>query len=349
MPAPREGLLNTPRARVLPRHTRFSPVFVLGHVRSGTSLMCRLLLDHLGVNFGTESQFIVRYHQKLQRYGDLADDGNLRRLLHDISQERFFFRTRQNFGFALDVEQAARAVGPERTYSNVLRAIFGQFAGTQGHVRWGDKTPKYTLHLPVIYGLFPDAQFIHVARDGRDVALSLFKMAFGPKTAYEAAHEWRDTVTTIRGFGHSLSPDVFSEVRYEDLLDDPTRVMWQLAEYLGIDNAGDVAAAIAPRLRTQVRGNASLTWSHAMTQREIECFESIAGRDLEAFGYPLKCPATRAPGALSVLAWRAQGIFRRLKKPSYWADNWYHLRLRVRDAARMVRGRALQSQRPAKP
>ena len=138
-----------PPWRVLARHTRFSPVFVLGHVRSGTSLMCRLLLDHLGVNFGTESQFIVRYHQKLQRYGDLADDGNLRRLLHDISQERFFFRTRQNFGFALDVERAARAVGPERTYSNVLRAIFGQFAETQGHVRWGDKTPRYSLHLPV--------------------------------------------------------------------------------------------------------------------------------------------------------------------------------------------------------
>ena len=86
-----------------------------------------------------------------------------------------------------------------------------------------------------------------------------------------------------------------------------------------------------------------------MSRREIECFESIAGRDLEAFGYPLKYPATKAPGPLSALAWRAQGIFRRLKKPSYWANNWYHLRLRMRDAARMLHVRALQSQRPAKP
>ena len=85
--------MNTPPSRVLPRHTRFSPVFVLGHVRSGTSLMCRLLLDYLDVNFGTESQFIVRYHQKLWRYGDLADDDSLRWFLHDISQERFVLRT----------------------------------------------------------------------------------------------------------------------------------------------------------------------------------------------------------------------------------------------------------------
>ena len=317
--------------RPLARHTRFGPVFVLGHARSGTSLLCRLLLDYLGVNFGTESQFIVRYHQKLWRYGDLVDDSNLRRLLHDISRERFFSRTRRNFGFVLDVERAARAVGPERTYSSVLRTIFGQFAAAQGHVRWGDKTPRYWLHLPVIAGLFPDAQFIHVARDGRDVTLSLLKMPFGAKTAYEAALEWRDTVTMIRGFRRLVSPDAFIEVRYEDLLDDPTRVIGQLAEYLGIDNAGDIAAAIAPRLRAQVRERNAFTWRQALNRREIECFESIAGRDLEACGYPVEGPVRKAPSSLAVLRWRAQGIFRRVRKASYWADNWYQFRLRVRD------------------
>jgi len=115
---------------------------VLGHARSGTSLVCRLLLDHLGVNFGTESQFIVRYQRKLSNYGDLSDDSRLRWLLQDISRERFFARTRQNFGFVFDVERALRSVA-RRTYSGVLRAIFEQFAASQGHVRWGDKTPDY--------------------------------------------------------------------------------------------------------------------------------------------------------------------------------------------------------------
>jgi hypothetical protein len=83
------------RPGVYPVHTRFSPVFVLGHSRSGTSLVCRLLLDHLGVNFGTESQFIVRYHRKLAHYGDLRDDSRLRWMIGDISRERFFARTRR--------------------------------------------------------------------------------------------------------------------------------------------------------------------------------------------------------------------------------------------------------------
>ena len=47
-------------------HTRRSPVFVIGYARSGTSLTCQLLRRFLKVSFGTESQFIVRYHRRLR-------------------------------------------------------------------------------------------------------------------------------------------------------------------------------------------------------------------------------------------------------------------------------------------
>src|SRR5687768_4954339 len=100
--------------------------------------MCRLLLDHLGVNFGTESQFIVRYHQRLARYGDLRDERRMRVLLEDLSRERFFARTRQNFGFVFDIDRAMQSI-ESPSYPSVLRAIFAQFADSQGKVRWGDK------------------------------------------------------------------------------------------------------------------------------------------------------------------------------------------------------------------
>ena len=169
-----------------PLHTRFSPVFVVGCTGSGTSLTCRLLLDHLGVNFGTESQFIIRYARHIARYGDLRVRGNMRRLLTDISRERFFPRTRRNFGFVFDVDRALRYV-TEPTYAGALRAIFEQFATSKGLVRWGDKTPEYNYHLDVLLELFPTAQFVHVVRDPRDMAVSQFKAGFGSKTAYEAA------------------------------------------------------------------------------------------------------------------------------------------------------------------
>jgi hypothetical protein len=334
----RRFLVNAVPSPVHPCHTRFSPVFVLGHARSGTSLVCRLLLDHLGVNFGTESQFIVRYHQKLSRYGDLSDDSRMRRLLQDVGRERFFARTRQNFGFVFDVERALRSI-ETRTYSGALRAIFEQFAASQGHVRWGDKTPDYCHDLPLLRELFPDAQFLHVVRDGRDVAHSLFAAGFGPKNAYEAAHAWRRTLDEVRRFRETLPADAYAEIRYEQLVNDPAGTLGVIARFLGIQNADALVEAAAPRLEVQVRSGSVSKWKQRLSWREVECFEAFAGDELTALGYPLQFrPRMARRSVLEPAFWKAQAAWRRLTNRRYWADNWYKLGLRVRDAAAPLRG-----------
>jgi hypothetical protein len=317
---------------IRPCHTHTGPVFVLGHARSGTSLLCRLLLDHLGVNFGTESQFIVRYYQKRTRYGDLGHDANLRRLFEDLSRERFFARTRQNFGFVFDAEQALRSVRT-RTYDGALRAVFGQFAASQGAVRWGDKTPDYCHHLDVIHELFPDAQFLHVVRDGRAVASSSFKTGFGPKNAFEAALAWKKALGQIRRFRDTLPAHAFAEIHYERLVDDPVATLEDIAGFLGIQNREEVVAAVAPALRAQVRVGTALKWKQELSWREIECFEAYAREELESFGYtPLFRPRTKRQGAAEQLFWQAQAAWRRLGNRRYWSDNWYKLGLRLTDA-----------------
>jgi hypothetical protein len=332
---------------VQPRHTRYSPIFVLGHSRSGTSLMCRLLLDHLGVNFGTESQFIVRYHQRLARYGDLRDERRLRVLLEDLSRERFFARTRQNFGFVFDIDRAMQSI-ESPSYPSVLRAIFAQFADSQGKARWGDKTPEYCHHLPLIRSLFPDAQFVHVIRDGRAVARSLFDTGFGPKNAYEAALDWKRTIGEITRFRDTLAAGSYIELRYEDLLEDPLRMLTSVAGFLGIENHAEVMAVTGGGLRAYVRGQNAGKWKHQLTWREIECFEAFAGDELRALGYPLQFrPRNVRLSAAEALFWQAQGVWRRLGNRRYWADNWYKLGLRIRDARPMLR--SLPRPRPLAP
>jgi hypothetical protein len=327
----------TPASRTVVEHSRVNPVFVLGHPRSGTSLTCRLLLDHLGINFGTESQFIVRLYQRLDRYGDLHDDRRLRHLFEDISKERFFERTRHNFGFCLDIHRAMRAM-EERTYAGALRAIFGQFAASQGLVRWGDKTPEYSRHLPLFRRLFPDAQYVHVVRDGRRVAVSMLKTGFGAKTALEAAKEWTHCVERIQRFGQEMPPDQFLEIRYEDLIAEPVHTMARVAEFLGVVGHETAVASLRERLRAQVRQDGAHGQSGFWTRRELECFEAIAGEQLAALGYQLDFPARpRRIGTVETALWRARGAYRRLRNPQYWADNWYKLRLRARYASRPLR------------
>jgi len=301
--------------------------------------MCWQLRAVLGVNFGSESQFIVRYYRRLAQYGDLTDDRRLRRLMEDIGEERFFVRSGRNFGFVFDVDRAMRDI-PSRTYAGVLRAIFDQFAAMRGLSRWGDKTPEYSLDLPVIAELFPEAQYVHMVRDPRDVTASVFKTGFGPKTAYEAGTDWRDTVMRIRRFQAGLPRQRFHEVRYEDLLADPVSTLGAVAAFLGIANAAELVDARAAVLRRQIRADNRAKWRHELSAREVECIDALAGEALTVFGYAPVALHPRKPGALQTAAWIVQGVVRRATNTKYWADNWYKLRLRARGASLSI-GRRL--------
>lgn len=316
----------------LPEHSRCCPVFVLGCARSGTSLTCRLLLDHLGVNFGTESQFIIRYHRRLRHYGDLRITANMRRLFTDISRERFFQRTRRNFGFVFDIERALRSV-PEPTYAGALSAIFGQFAATKGLERWGDKTPEYNHHLDTLLELFPDAQFLHIVRDPRDVALSHMKTGFGSTNAHDAAVHWRNAVRLVRSFGDRLPPGQFMQFKYEQLLADPAGTLDAIAQFLGVVNHATVMAGLAGHLRAQVRTATAGRSPAFFGRRELECIETIARVEMRDLDYDLITRGAARVGPFEIARWRAQGIWRRVRDRRYWADNAYRLGLRARLAS----------------
>jgi hypothetical protein len=63
-----------------------------------------------------------------------------------------------------------------------LSALFSAYAAKHGKPRWGDKTPMYMRHLGLVERLFPDAQYVHLIRDGRDAALAFLDMPEGVVT-----------------------------------------------------------------------------------------------------------------------------------------------------------------------
>jgi hypothetical protein len=155
---------------------------------------------------------------------------------------------------------------------------------------------------------------------------------FGPKTAYEAAVDWSEVVRDISWLAETSSPTNFLTVRYEDLLNDPAGVLGRIAAFLGIRNPEALADAVAGPVRRQVREGNCAKWTSGLSPREIECFETYAGRELERFGYSLSFRRRTTPmTTLEAACWRAQGIWRRVANRRCWADNWYKARLRLRE------------------
>jgi hypothetical protein len=317
------------------RHGRLDPVFIAGHGRSGTSILANLVRKYLRIAFGTESQFFIRYSRRLAAYGNLAVERNRRLLLEDLSRERFFQRSRK-YGVRLNVD---RAVGEaEPTYAGVLTAIMRQSAECQRMDRWGDKTPEYSSHLPMLRDLFPSAQFIHIVRDGRDVALSGYRMHFGAKNAYAAATQWRRVVSGISAFAATMPASSFFELRYEDLLTNTPGTFARLMHFLEIDDpSGEACEAIGRLAGSELKAGNFNKWKSDLSAREQEMYAAVAGPWLTHYGYEVTAPHRAEPGPLAAAYWRADNAMRRIMMREYWSDTVYKARLRLREHGLPVR------------
>ncbi len=111
-----------------------------------------------------------------------------------------------------------------------LRAVYALYAERHGKRRWGDKSPSYLLHMPLVERLLPEARFVHIIRDGRDAALSIAPLWFGPGSMQEAAAWWVQTVEAGRAGGRRVAH--YLEVRYEDLVLDTEPTLRRICDFL---------------------------------------------------------------------------------------------------------------------
>lgn len=160
------------------------------------------------------------------------------------------------------------------------------------------------MSMPLLADLFPESRFIHVIRDGRDVALSYLQGGWGPKTLAGNAVYWKRFVRHGRREGARLGPHRYSEVRYEDLLDDPEREVRRLSRFVGLEFDDSMlryferaqALLVTPK-HLQTHGALRLPptkglrdWRHEMPRDDVALFESLAGDLLNELGYERATP-----------------------------------------------------------
>ena len=284
------------------------PIFIVGCPRSGTGLLRDLLRSHPRLTFPRESHFLPRLYRA---YGDPREDGDARGLATAILQSRRV----KLWGLELEPEDLQH----HRSFASLVSAVYEAWCRKEGKPRWGDKTPQYVYEIPLLLEVFPDAQVIHVCRDGRDVAISLMKEPWGPANVFAAAGLWRDAVSRGRASGRRLSSRTYCEVRYEDLLTAPEPVLRRVCSFL--DEPFHPATLAPSRLseggRT-VRHQGTLDpsnhgkWRTTLTASERSVFATVAGDVLESLGYPVENAHERLL-ARKRLVWRAEQILRRAR------------------------------------
>ncbi|MEM7219550.1 MAG: sulfotransferase [Pseudomonadota bacterium] len=266
-----------------PKTELLNPVFIVGMNGSGTGALTRGLAQHSDLYaFPGETRIFGHYLQTEPQFGDLSDDDNFRALLRDV-------RTNS----ALTARHGDQEVPePEdwrelpRTVGGALDAAFGYFMRRDGARRWCEKTPMNALHIERLAAAFPDAQFFHIIRDGRDAALS-FERRFGYSPEL-SIFRWKRTVASARAQGERIGADRYMEMRYEALTDEPDAQMRRALEFLGLAFEDSV---LAPRQRSGKEMLASgfvansQKWREGLNARDLARLEGIAGKMLGELGY----------------------------------------------------------------
>ncbi|MGE0486830.1 MAG: sulfotransferase [Gammaproteobacteria bacterium] len=280
-----------------PEAARPGMLFVVGAARSGTTYLVDVLGDLFDFGMGPEGHFVLQLARRLGRYGDLAEVRNMTRLLEDVraastlSIIRNEWPAHERFDVTLD-ELRARVYEP--SFAAVVYATYRCIADHLGKANVASKNPAYTLHLPLLESLFPGrARYVNLVRDGRDVALSSLRLPWGQNTVYACARSWARCIESARTFERAIGGDRFLNVRYEDLVQDPEATLARLEAFLGMP----LAAATRDAFIAQARGSDLAAnfgkWKSAMSARDIERFEAVAGVALDAWGYERTCPAPR--------------------------------------------------------
>ena len=162
---------------------------------------------------------------------------------------------------------------PDRHLQSLLDRVFARHLGGIGDGRrWGWKLCETVYILPVLDYCFPEATFVHLLRDGRDVAfcdhkgpdspfwrkiyfntdrirthrgLRLTAPAYRRRSHLYNAIHWSNSVARGRAYGAMLR-DRYHEVRYEDLCHDLPGTATPLLERLGAPGAAEAIARLEP-------------------------------------------------------------------------------------------------------
>lgn len=279
-----------------------SPIFIVGCDRSGTTLLRLMLIQSSELHIPQESYFYSILQKPHDIYGDFTQPYQrwffIRDLqTHQANRKTFTFSV---FNLSVETAESVLAKSAPMSVADAISTLFMASAQQLNKKNWGDKTPSHILHISSLAETYPDAKFIHIIRDGRDVAVSLRKAGW-VSNFFEAGNFWKKRVKAGQEAGKTLIPQRYCEVYYEKLVLEPHETLLNLCNWLGLDYTPQMLvyyqhsdscipqeyAHLFELIDKPVDPSRVYAWNRSLSPLEIADFESVAGDLLVELGYEL--------------------------------------------------------------
>ena len=253
-----------------------------------------LISSNSDVSIPPARHIFERFAGIFELYGNLAKRENAQRLVRDLLNDEPI----REWGLDVSVSEFCSQL-EEPSVKGIISRLFQLYACKEGKVRWADKTPQHCFHTRAIREVFPEAKFIHLIRDGRDVAESLSRVYIGPKSMRNIANRWKRYIVEFNRVKMALPRDRYIEVYYEDLVRNPQGELERIFDFVGLRASGlrqqlkissdslDVESYPHFAVKSSVSAGKVGVFKRRFSYRDLQVFESIAGAALDFHGYAL--------------------------------------------------------------
>ena len=330
------------------------PIFLAGVYRSGTTLLRLMLNAHSRIAIPVESHFLSEliYDYPTNRQLSAAESQCIGDFI--ASHERFEH-------WETSPTQLKNAIGTSdgMTIAGLIDLLYRLEVGNSTP-RWGDKTPGYERHFDRLADVFPNARFIHIYRDGRDVSNSMCERSWHGITEFQRARYWKRSMEQAFRSAAKLGSQRCLNVQYESLVKQPEAILKQICTFLDEDYESEMLQFIGDAKENVVdqKIHSKLTrlpdprtdlqrWKQESSATRVLIFEALAGHSLKRGGYDLSCSSTSRQ--LTRIAYWLPGFTLAsahetyLKTPASWRSG-----LRQSGLIRKLRDRIYRRRRPTK-
>ncbi len=272
------------------------PFFIIGSGRSGNTLLRSILSGNSDISIPPESYrlpfAIKRFH--------IFSNKDWKEVVSEVLSE--FENCKEFYTWDIELPKVHKRLEnideSKRTLSNIFDELFCTYSGKHSPDSriWGDKTPMNTMYLDWIGSVFPESKFIHIIRDGRDVASSYLKME-RYETILEAANRWTNSIDLAQAFGSKIKEN-YMEIRYEDMVTNTEESIKKVCDFIGInynsdmldhtsqvEKLGDTDKAHHSNLSKPISSDSIGKWKHNLSESDQESITKLLHKPLLRLGY----------------------------------------------------------------
>ena len=286
-----------------------TPIFVVGAERSGSTMLWLMLDHHPEIAMAGQMEYAVQ--------PDLSQGWPDPDEYHQMISRDLMFETS---GFDADMALPY----PELMHSFLQQRLdvdTKRYVGAVVHIGFAQ--------LPLIW---PEARYIHLVRDGRDVANSAVRLGwvghpyYGADIWIEAEHEWDALSAT-------LESDKKHEVRFEELVREPERLLAELCDFVGVSFDPAMFDYAESTDYDLPQSSLAEQWRHMESSKTLQQVETKLAPMLRARGY---VPSVEGTPSLS----RLEDLW------LPWANRWGKVSDRVRRFGPLLTARELATRAP---